>query len=307
MRGAVCLVVAVAIAAGPAAAERGRERAIELIPELMGRILETQEEIRERDQRVATEVERFDRKLESSRDAIEGARTEEQAAEALVDYIEAYAARLDEQHAGLISVEESVMRMRGDARELARIAEVAKRPGYSPKERREFFADHYQGIATGAGELAKRLGRDSEASSVGSVLRASWSLQGGLEIPIPEMGPEGAIAFARKVEGLYARVQARSSQLHAERRSVRHLLDVLIERRLADRLDQLFADGNTTTLGALLSGEDESANWDDLNHLVHRTLGLPDGARTLSVSDKYSLDRLEFFADGAHRDAGGLR
>ncbi len=303
---AAILALVLVAPAGSASAERGRERAIELIPELMGRILETQEEIRERDEAVAQEVQRFDRKLERSRDAIENAPSEDQAAEALVDYIEAYSARLDEQHAGLIAIEESVMRMRGDARELARIAEVTKHPDYSPRERREFFADHYQGIAAGTGALAKRLGRDADASSVGSVLRASWSLHGGLEIPIPEVGPDGAIAFARKVDGLYARVQARSNQLRAERRSVRHLLDVMIERRLADRLDQLFDEGNMTSLGALLAGDGQSADWGDLNDLVAQTLGVPadrgGAGGAYSTGPEPSLDRLDFFAHGEHRD-----
>ena len=62
------------------AAAPPRERAIEQIPELMGRILESQEEIRERDRQMATQVEHFDRKLEDSRDAIESARSEDQAA-----------------------------------------------------------------------------------------------------------------------------------------------------------------------------------------------------------------------------------
>ena len=296
-------VMGLASAAG--GAERGRERAIELIPELMGRILETQEEIRERDRAVANEVERFDRKLETSRDAIENAKDEDQAAEALVDYIEAYSARLDEQHAGLVGIESSVVRMRADARELARIAEVTKQPGHTREEKRAFFADHYQGIAAGTGELAKRLGREAEASSVGSVLRASWGTHGGLQIPIPEVGPDGAIAFARKVEGLYARVQARSNQLRAERRSVRQLLDVLIERRLANRLDQLFEGGDAASLGALLAGDGEIADWEDLNHLVHRALDLPAsgaGANALASRSRNSMERLDYFADGAHRD-----
>ena len=40
-----------------------RERAIEQIPELMGRILESQEEIREREIEMTPVVERYDRKL----------------------------------------------------------------------------------------------------------------------------------------------------------------------------------------------------------------------------------------------------
>ena len=46
MRTAILLFLGVALAANPAAAGHGRERAVELIPELMGRILESQEEIR---------------------------------------------------------------------------------------------------------------------------------------------------------------------------------------------------------------------------------------------------------------------
>jgi DNA repair exonuclease SbcCD ATPase subunit len=281
-----------------------RERAIEQIPELMGRILESQEEIRERENEMTPVVERYDRKLVDSKKAIESASSEQGAAEALVDYVEAYASRLEAQEAGLRSIEPAVVRMRADARDLIRAAEAARSgPGASKEEQKAFFSDQFQGLASATGELAERLERQDEASTTGAVLHASWASHGALQLPIPELGPDGAVSFARKVEGLYARYQARSNQLAAEKRSVRRLLDLLIERQLAQRLDQLFAGGAGIGLGALLSGDGKSQDWQDLGSVVSRTLGLPGGAGMYSEQrTAASMERLDYFARGGHRD-----
>ncbi len=298
------LVMGSAFAASGAA----RERAIEQIPELMGRILESQEQIRARESALVPVVESYDKVLTTKRRAIEKASTETEAAEALVDYIEAYAARLDEQHAALTSIQSPVVRMRADARELINVAETAKGHRETPEERQTFFQDHFQGIASATGELAERLERTEEASTTGAVLHASWASHGALDVPIPELGPEGAIAFARKVEGLYARVQARTNQLRAERRAVRRLLDVLIERQLARRLDTLFAGNEAFGLAALLSPEGKSQDWQDLGSLVSRTLGLPaGGGGNATPTATASLDRLDYFARGGHRRGGSGR
>lgn len=88
--GSLALGAAVAPALAVAA---GRERAAEQIPELMGRILESQEEIREREGEYAPVVQRYTEKLVAAREAIGKAEGDEAAAEALVDYVETYAAR----------------------------------------------------------------------------------------------------------------------------------------------------------------------------------------------------------------------
>jgi len=204
--------------------------------------------------------------------------------------------------------------MRADARDLIRAAEAAGRGrGETREQRHAFFANQFQGVASATGELAARLERDEEAATAGAVLHASWASHGALDLPLPELGPEGAIAFARKVEGLYARFQARTNQLAAERRAVRRLLDMLIERQLAQRLDSLFAGGaqrldslfaggGAIGLGSLLSGEGKSQNWQDLGAVVSRTLGLPSGAAGMGLErDMASLERLDYFAHGGHR------
>jgi hypothetical protein len=315
----------------------GRERAIEQIPELMGRILESQEEIRERESEMTPVIEGYNAQLGTAKQRIEGAASEQQAAEALVDYVEAYAARLEQlgtakqriegaaseqqaaealvdyveayaarleaQEEGLHSIEGAVVRMRADARDLIRAAELARRrPGETREERDAFFTDQFQGVASATGQLAERLDREGEAATAGAVLHASWASHGALELPLQELGPDGAIGFARKVEGLYARFQARSNQLAAERRSVRRLLDMLIERQLAQRLDALFAGGEGLGLGALLSGEGKSEDWQDLGAVVSRTLGLPVDAPGLDGErHTASLERLDYFARGGHR------
>jgi hypothetical protein len=254
----------------------GRERAIEQIPELMGRILESQEEIRERESEMTPVIEGYNAQLGTAKQRIDGAASEQEAAEALV---------------------------RADARDLIRAAELARRrPGETREERDAFFTDQFQGVASATGELAERLDREGEAATAGAVLHASWASHGALELPLQELGPDGAIGFARKVEGLYARFQARSNQLAAERRSVRRLLDMLIERQLAQRLDALFAGGEGLGLGALLSGEGKSEDWQDLGAVVSRTLGLPVDAPGLDGErHTASLERLDYFARGGHR------
>ncbi|MBW2362602.1 MAG: hypothetical protein JRG84_17035 [Deltaproteobacteria bacterium] len=295
----------IALACVPlAAAAAPRERAIEQIPELMGRILESQEEIREAESEMKPVVERYDQKLVTAKESVDTAASEQEAAEALVDYVEAYSARLEAQEAGLHSIEGAVVRMRADARELIRVAKDAgSGQKDTPAERKEFLADQFQGVASATGRLAERLEREEEAATAGAVLQASWASHGSLDIPLSELGPEGALMFARRVEGLYARFQARSNQLAAEKRSVRRLLDMLIERQLAQRLDSLFAGGDAIGLGALLSGDGKSQGWQDLGAVVSRTLGLPSGAGggVGLARDSAALGRLEYFADGSHR------
>ncbi len=133
-----------AVSTSGAHAASGRERAIAEIPELMGRILETQEEIREHEEVIVPEVARYDAELLDSKRGIDAAGSEEESAEALVRYVETYAARLDVQERGLEAIEGSVARMRADARELLRAARSAAREGETPAERKAFFADQFQ-------------------------------------------------------------------------------------------------------------------------------------------------------------------
>ncbi len=298
-----CVLLALPAAASAAP---GRERAIEQIPELMGRILDSQEEIRERESEMTPVVERYDQRLSDAQTRIESSSSEQEAAEALVDYVEAYSGRLEAQEAGLRSIESAVVRMRADARDLIRAAEAAGRGvGESSAERKGFYTEQYEGLASATGALATRLEREEEAATTGAVLHASWASQVSLDVPLPELGPDAALGFARKVEGLYARYQARANQLAAERRSVRRLLDVLIERQLAQRLDSLFAGGDAIGLGALLSGEGKSQDWQDLGSVVSRTLGLPSGAGGVGFErHTASLEKLDFFSRGAHRSEG---
>ena len=122
------------------------------------------------------------------------------------------------------------------------------------------------------------------------------------KLVLPEFGPGGADAFARKVEGLYARHQARSNQLRAERRSVQRLLDLLIERQLARRLDVLFAGADGLGLRDLLSGAGDSGSWQGLSHLVDRVLCLPSGSGRKIARGGPALERLYYFARGRHRN-----
>jgi hypothetical protein len=191
--------------------------------------------------------------------------------------------------------------MRSDARELQRAAEDAGHDRESPEVREEFFQDQFQGVAGATAELADRLDRADEASTAGAVLHASWATHGALDLPVPELGPDGAAAFARKIEGLYARHQARSNQLRSERRAVRRLLDLLIERQLSRRLDELFAGTDAGALGALLSGDGKTADWQDLNRVVGRALQLPAAAGGLARRSP-DHERLDYFARGAHRE-----
>lgn len=298
---ATALGLSLALAA-PALGASPRERAVEQIPELMGRILESQEAIREREAKTRQRVADYDRRLEQKRKEIERASSEQAAAEALVDYVEAYASRLDEQKTALSDMKGSLVRMRADARELEQAAEragAAERE--TPEERRRLLEDHYQGLGGAMRELATRLDRPQAASTAGAVLEASWASQRTLPVPVEELGPKGAARFARKVEGLYARFQARENQVRSERRNVRRLLDVLIERQLARRLDTLFAGGDELGLAAVLGGSG-SEGWSDLSRLVGRTLGLPEDGGGGTPSDRGSMESLDFFAQGDHRN-----
>jgi len=282
----------------------GRERAAEQIPELMGRILQYQEEIRTREGEYAPVVRRYNEKLIASREAIQSAGNDDDAAAALVDYVETYAARLEAQEEGLEGIRSSVVHMRADARELVRVAERAGAGGGSgdgASERKPFYEDQFQGVAAGTEALAERLGRESEIATTGSVLQAAWAVHGEMTIPVPDLGPESALAFARRVEGLYAQYQARANQLRAERRATLRLLDLLIERQLGQRLDALFVGNDTVGLGALLSPEGKTEDWNDLGSVVSRVVGMPsyDGDGD-GRDDAY--ERLDYFARGVHRD-----
>lgn len=301
--GGVALLILGLLIAVPTWSLPPRERAVEQIPELMGRILDSQEEIREQESALEPRILRYDQELSAARGSIEGASTEEQAAEALVDYVEAYSSRLEVQEAGLQSIHAAVVRMRADARELAHAAEAARGTSTeSPESRREFFKDQFQGVASATSVLAERLERANEASTAGAVLHASWASHGALGVPVPELGPDGALTFARKVEGLYAQWQARSTQLRAERQAVRRLLDLLIERQLANRLDTLFADADGAGIGALFASASSSDDWRDLGGLVARTLGLPTSGGPTLPARRRSMDRLDYFAQGSHRE-----
>jgi hypothetical protein len=301
-RTALGIAAIVALAGTPAAAAPPRERAVELIPELMGRILDSQEEIRETESEIAPVVQRHGAALADAKARIESSASEAEAAEALVDYVEAYAARLEAQEEGLRAIEAPIVRMRADARELRYAAQALGRERDAPEERQSYNQDQFQGIAAGMQELAGRLGREDEAATVGSVLHDSWAAQRAFGLPIPEFGPEGADAFARKIEGLFARHQARAHQLRAERRSVRHLLDLLIERQLARRLDTLFAGTDGLGLQDLFAAGGGSADWQDLSHLVGRVLGLPPGDGRSYARSGPGVERLEYFSRGQHRD-----
>ena len=300
-RGIAAALCALTLALAASVAATPRERAVEQIPELMGRILESQEEIRERERELAPVVQEYDQRLVEAKREIDSAGSDQEAVEGLIDYVEAYASRLEAQQEGLRSIRSAVVRMRANARELERAAGAAQQ-NREPKELREsFYQDQFQGIAGATSELAGRLDREDEAQTAGAVLHASWASQGSLlDLPIPELGPDGAAAFARKIEGLYARHQARSNQLRVERQSVRRLLDLLIERQLARRLDALFAGGDLGGLGDVLSGEGRSASFQDLGSVVRRALDIPASAGGLAKSTA-SLDRLDYFARGDHR------
>src|SRR5262245_50636849 len=153
-------LVLASLAGAPAAgaAGQGRERALEQIPELMGRILDSQAEIREKEAELEPVVANHDVELADARRGIERAESERETAEALVRYVEAYAGRLEAQQEGLHSIERAVVGMRADARDLARAADAVRGEALpTERERREFLADQYQGLAAGTAELAARL------------------------------------------------------------------------------------------------------------------------------------------------------
>jgi hypothetical protein len=313
-RGAIAGLLFFLLGGAPAgdAAGQGRERALEQIPELMGRILDSQAEIREREAELEPVVASHEVELADARRGIESAEGEQDAALALVRYVEAYAARLEAQQEGLRSIEGAVVRMRADARDLVRAADAVRGEALpSAGERRAFLADQFQGLAAGTAELAARLDREPEAAAAGSVLHASWASQGALDLALPglalpqlalpQLGPDGATAFARKTESLYARYQARASQLRSERRAVRRILDLLIERQLGQRLDALFTDSEPG-LGALLASGARSDDWNDLGSAVGRALGLASESGDGFAAEAGSLDRLDRFARGEHRE-----
>jgi hypothetical protein len=293
VRAALALALGMLVAS-PATGTPARERAIEQIPELMGRILDSQEEIRERESEIAPVVERYDANLVDAKRRVDAAASESEAAEALVDYVETYASRLEAQESALRSIEAPLVRMRADAQELVSTARAMGGERERPEDRRSFFAE--------PAELGERLERPTEAATVGEVLHASWASHAGLDLPLEELGPESALGFARQVEGLYARYHARSNQLRAERSAVRRLLDLLIERQLSRRLDSLFAGGGVGGLGSLLAYDGRSQDWQDLGRVVSRTLGLPAGGGEGSRSSHAALGRLDYFARGDHRD-----
>ena len=76
----------------------------------------------------------------------------------------------------------------------------------------------------------------------------------------------------------------------------------VFERQLAQRLDSLFAGGDSIGLGALLSGDGKSQDWQDLGSVVSRTLGLPSGAGVGFERHTASMEKLDYFASGSHRD-----
>jgi hypothetical protein len=275
----------------------GRERAIEEIPELMGRILESQEEIQQKQRELAPQVEQYESALARARQRIERADSEDEAAEALVDYVEAFDRRTELQAEGLRAIRSPIIRMRSDARELARVAELAGGAQERVADRQPYLEQQFQGIATGLQQLAGQLGRQEEAGIAGSVLQAGWASQTTPELPLMKMGPEGAAAFARRAEGLFARFQARSAQLRAERQSIRQLLDLLIERQLGNRLEALFASDDG--LGTLLAVSEQAGSWEELGSVVRRAVGLPADSDEWANFDG-SLDRLDFFAGGGH-------
>ena len=289
-------------AQSPATAAPARERAIEQIPELMGRILESQEKILEQESEMVPVVEEFDEQLTVAKQEIDAAGSEVEASEALVEYVEAYAARLNVQEEGLKTIEPSIVRMRADARDLLRAAEEAGKEPELPEERESFAQEQFEGVAGATRELAVRLGREDDAAIAGAVLHASWASRGAIGVQLEQFGPEGAAVFARKVEGLYARYHARANQVRAERRAVQRLLDLLIQRQLARQLDDLFDESDVMGLGPLLALDGKSANWQDLGQVVSRALGLPDGSDSFGTTSTPSLERLDFFAGGGHRE-----
>jgi hypothetical protein len=298
----VALLLFVALLAGAAAARgasrTGRERAAEQIPELMGRILESQEEIRDRQSEIAPEIARYDQALADARGRVERATDEDQATSALVDYVEAYDQRADLQADGLRAIQGPILRMRADSKELVHAAKHAGVVQDTPELRRPFLEDQFQGIATGLSQLASSLGREEEAGIAGSVLHAGWASQNTPELPLVKLGPDGAQAFAQRAEGLYARYQARSAQLRAERRAVRQLLDLLIQRQLGARLESLFDDDGG--LGVLLAASGKTQDWNELGSMVRRAIGMPSDGDDWSAAEHDSLADLEFFASGNH-------
>lgn len=297
---AVLPLIGIFLLSAASAQAGGRERAVEQIPELMGRILESQEEIRATESDLGPGVALWNERLEGARDRIERASSEGAAAEALVDYVEAYNQRLELQADGLDAIRAPIVRMHADAKQLVNAARSLGGSAEPPETRRTFFQGHFQGLASGLSKLSRHLGREDEGQIAGSVLEAGWGSYDSPQMPLAELGPEGALAFARRTEGLFARYQARASQLDAEQVAVRRLLDLLLERQLAKRLDTLFEDGTGTVLGDLFAANG-TEDWGDLGDVVSRAIGLP-GSRRDGRGSRASLDSLEYFASGTHRE-----
>ncbi len=296
---------ATCLLAVPAGAITPRERAEQLIPELMGRIVEAQEEIREREGEYSPVIRQYDDQLGSLRDGIHQAESERDQLERLADYVETYATRLEVQEEGLRAIEKPLLRMRADAREYERAASQARRARTAPDEQREFFEHQFQGVAGALSRLGERLGRQDEIANTGALLQASWAAQGALQLPVSQLDATGAKTFARRIETRFAQLQARSNQLHSERRAVRQLLDLLIERQLGQRIDALFADSGSASLSSLLAPVGKSADWQDLSSVTARVLGMQSLAANGSDRRGRDFDQLDFFANGQHRNPGG--
>ena len=106
----LCVGLCVLPASGRAAP--ARERAVEQIPELMGRILESQEQIREQESEMTPVLQGYDDRLMEAKRGIDSSSSEDEAADALVAYVEAYASRIEVQEEGLRGIESALVRMR---------------------------------------------------------------------------------------------------------------------------------------------------------------------------------------------------
>ena len=103
------------------------------------------------------QVEQYESALARARQRIEAAGSEDDAAEALVDYVEAFDRRTELQAEGLRAIRSPIIRMRSDARELARVAELAGGAQERATDRQPYLEQQFQGIATGLQQLAGQL------------------------------------------------------------------------------------------------------------------------------------------------------
>ena len=272
--------VLLAVLPQSAAAATGRERAAEQIPALMGRILESQEEIRERQSALEPEIAAFESTIVQARRRVEQASSEDEATAALVDYVEAYDQRADLQMEGLRAIQGPIMRMRADANELVHAANQAGDVQETPELRRPYLENQFQGIAAGLSQLARQLGREDEAGVAGSVLQAGWASQNTPELPLVKLGPgrrarlrparrgplrplPGAVgpAAGRATGGAAAPRPAHPTPAgRAPRRPLRR-------RRRSGR--------------AARSECGKTGDWQELGSMVRRAVGLPSGRRRL--------------------------